>query len=75
VDDSQFVQKGDSFENLHIPEDYSFQWDFLISRLMLLNDHIQIAVCVKIGDDASLERKLKVLDVIDHVTALVFQRL
>jgi hypothetical protein len=74
MDYFEFVQKCDSFENLHIPEDYSVHWDFLISLLMLLNDHTEITVGAILGNNASLESlKPKVLDVIDDVTTLILQ--
>jgi hypothetical protein len=51
-------------------------WDFLISGLVLLNDHTEITVDTKLGNNASLESlKLKILDVIDDVTALILELL
>jgi hypothetical protein len=76
VDYFQFVQKSDTSQNFYDPEGYFVFRDIVIPRFIIVNDHTEIAIGVKLGDDALLETyKFEILDVNDHVTALVFQLL
>jgi hypothetical protein len=73
VDYCQFVQKGDSFQNLHVPEDYFPKRNFLIFGFIFVHDHTEIAVRAILGYDASHERIFEIIYVVDDVTTLILE--
>jgi hypothetical protein len=73
VDYSQFVQKGDSFHDLHVPEDYFLERNFLFSCFILVDNHTEIPFGAIFGDDASHDRIFEIIYVVDDVTALILE--
>jgi hypothetical protein len=75
VNDIQFVQKGDASQNFYDPKGDFVYGNGLISGFIFVNDHTEITIGAILGDDAALDRKLEILNVLDDVTALILELL